>query len=71
MSKKKKQPSQPLPLPEETDPGEHPNHPLWNSFCEYAEQDGISLDHIDDWNPWWQCFLAGAQASTQNLDRYS
>ncbi len=28
----------------------------WNSFTEWAEENGVSLDHEDDYGPWWDCW---------------
>lgn len=32
---------------------------LWNSFCTWADCNGVGT-HQDDWEPWWQCYRAGA-----------
>ena len=34
----------------------------WDKFELYADADGISLDHEDDWMPWWECWCAGIDA---------
>lgn len=34
----------------------------WADFKIYAEANGISLEHIDDWEPWWQCWNAALDA---------
>jgi hypothetical protein len=38
---------------------------LWFAFERYAGEEGISLDHRDDWVAWWLCFKAGAEAQDQ------
>lgn len=35
---------------------------LWQAFLKFAEESGVSLDHKDDWLPWWQCYSSGAVA---------
>ena len=35
----------------------------WPRFTAFCEAEGISLDHEDDWLPWWSCWCAGYQAS--------
>jgi hypothetical protein len=43
-------------------------HPLWLHFDDYASHNGISLENVEDWMPWWQCFLAGVIAQEENRD---
>ena len=38
------------------------NHPLWTYFVKWAGDNGVNLEHFLDWNVWWECFLAGANA---------
>lgn len=33
----------------------------WQAFKEFAEHQGISLEHVDDWGPWLFAFMAGAE----------
>lgn len=39
-------------------------HPLWEAFAEFAEDEGISLESHDDWFDWWNCFVRGAEAAS-------
>ncbi len=39
-------------------------HPLWDAFWAWAEEHGYDSDYEDDWAPWWFCFLAGADAES-------
>jgi len=41
------------------------NHVLWPRFVIFADENNISLSNKVDWEAWWDCFLAGAQASRQ------
>lgn len=34
----------------------------WPKFCQYAEETGISLDYVDDWEQWWDCWNAALDA---------
>lgn len=41
----------------------HPvGHSLWRPFVAFAEENGINLEHLDDWMFSWICFRAGASA---------
>jgi hypothetical protein len=31
----------------------------WKEFVKFAEQEGINLEHEDDWGPWWNCWKGG------------
>jgi len=31
----------------------------WDKFCEWANEQGVSLEHKDDWATWWECWKAG------------
>ncbi len=35
---------------------------LWKKFETYALSQGINLREIDDYGPWFDCFISGAQA---------
>lgn len=42
---------------------EHPiGNPFWIYFVKWAEANGIDLEHVEDWGPWFECFQAGAEA---------
>jgi len=28
----------------------------WDEFKEFCEEEGISLEHKDDWGQWWDCW---------------
>lgn len=43
-------------------------HDGWATFEQYAIEDGISLEHSDDWLPWWECFLEGWSAGIKWKD---
>jgi hypothetical protein len=34
------------------------NNPTWEAFELWADTHGIP-DEQEDWEPWWECFLAG------------
>ncbi len=38
------------------------NHPLWNDFWEWAETNDCDSPYMDDWQIWWECFIAGGAA---------
>jgi hypothetical protein len=40
-----------------------------SKFLKHANKNGISLAHIDDWLPWWECFKAGHNALTPKTRR--
>jgi hypothetical protein len=42
--------------------GTEQDHPLWKEFVAWAQEESISLDHHDDYDPWFRCFMAGAEA---------
>lgn len=44
------------------------NHPLWEHFAEEAELEGIDMEHVDDWLPWWKMFLCGARAANPQFN---
>jgi len=39
--------------------------PLWPAFEKYCKEQMISLEHEDDWYPWWHCFVNGANSSLE------
>lgn len=41
---------------------------LWPAFEVFAANESISLEHEEDWRPWWDCFLAGRDAYVDTLD---
>lgn len=45
------------------------DNPLWPVFVQHAEENGIGLEHEDDWLQWWLCFLAGVMAYTMVGER--
>lgn len=34
----------------------------WDEFRDYCEDNGISLEHREDWEPWWTCWKAAIDA---------
>ena len=34
----------------------------WDAFVRYAGEEGISLEHPDDWRQWWDCWNAALDA---------
>lgn len=34
----------------------------WKHFEKYCLETGISLEHHDDWFPWWECWNAAMDA---------
>lgn len=40
----------------------------WEEFTQYCEENGISLDHQDDWEAWWLCWNAALDARKLNGD---
>ena len=34
----------------------------WDEFRDYCEDNGISLEHRDDWEAWWDCWNAALDA---------
>lgn len=34
----------------------------WEKFCRWADQNGIG-EHPDDWNAWWECWVAAFSAA--------
>lgn len=41
------------------------SHWHWRIFEQLADDEGVDLDHPDDWYPWWQFFVAGVEAEDQ------
>ena len=37
-------------------------------FLKFCEENGISLDDEDDWNPWWECWHAGYMSAFQDAN---
>lgn len=35
---------------------------LWEKFKVWARNNSVGLKYQDDWENWWVCFFAGAQA---------
>ena len=35
---------------------------IWEDFQPWAEKQGINLDHPDDWEDWFECYLEGAKS---------
>ena len=35
----------------------------WNEFRDYCEDNGINLEHPDDWESWWECWNAALDAA--------
>lgn len=34
----------------------------WPEFVEWANGNGVGLEHEEDWFSWWECFYAGITA---------
>jgi len=34
----------------------------WDEFKDWAEDTSISLEHKDDWEPWWLCWISAIAA---------
>ena len=43
--------------------GKHTKHPMWKAFWKWAEWENIDRRHEEDWEPWWSCFVSGAEAA--------
>lgn len=43
------------------------NSELWPAFKDFASENGVSLDNNEDWQAWWNCFEAGADAYVDNM----
>jgi len=43
----------------------------WEEFCEYAEQQGISLANHEDYAPWWDCWRAGIRNFIKAVRHYA
>jgi len=41
-------------------------HYLWPEFERFARVNGIDLEYREDWQAWWECFIAGAVAEGSN-----
>jgi len=37
----------------------------WEEFQNWADANGVSLEHEDDWKPWWECWRAAIDAKKQ------
>lgn len=33
----------------------------WDAFVEWAGDNGVSLEHQEDWQPWYECWMNGMQ----------
>lgn len=40
---------------------------FWNEFTEYCEDNGISLDHVDDWGNWWDIWKKAVDVTKENV----
>lgn len=40
---------------------------LRGKFNEYCQAEGISLEHLDDWEPHWKLFMAGVNCYKEYL----
>jgi hypothetical protein len=41
-------------------------HPLWNEFVAWAEENHVDVHgHVEDYISWWECFLAGSIAGVR------
>lgn len=34
----------------------------WDEFRDWCEDEGVSLDHQDDWVTWWNCWVSAIDA---------
>lgn len=34
----------------------------WDEFRDWCEDNCVSLEHQDDWGPWWDCWKAAIDA---------
>jgi len=34
----------------------------WDEFRDWCEDNGVDLEHQDDWMPWWECWNAALDA---------
>ena len=44
------------------------DHRQWAAFEEFADCNGIELEYREDWQAWWDCFLAGVNAQLKDPD---
>ena len=40
----------------------------WIKFVDYAESEGISLNDIEDYGAWWECWKAGIDAHRERME---
>lgn len=38
----------------------------WDEFRDWCEENGVSLEDKDDWEPWWRCWNAALDAREDN-----
>ncbi len=43
----------------------------WDKFFNYCGEQGISLDHIEDWGPWWHCWTHAIDVATKEVGHAS
>jgi len=36
----------------------------WKDFCEYAEKNGISIEDLEDYEMWWDCWKTAIKGSS-------
>lgn len=37
----------------------------WDEFVEWCSGNGVSLDHKEDWEPWFECWTAAINAKIE------
>lgn len=44
----------------------------WDEFADWCRDEGINIDHSDDWRIWWMCWNAALDAceAAELLDRF-
>ncbi len=42
---------------------------IWSDFVKVAREEGINLDHVEDWSDHWIMFVEGASAQMRLVHR--
>lgn len=37
----------------------------WDEFVDWANDNGIGMEHKEDWEPWFECWCAAIEAKEQ------
>ena len=40
----------------------------WDEFVDWCEDTGTSLEHEDDWKPWWECLSTAISAKLKAIE---